>query len=167
MKSRASIFIGFFFIVMLVIGLCWPLRALAVSTLSISPAGEGIFLLQGVEIEDAAALEIIISYDQASLTKPRVVAGPLITGAMTATNPNIPGIVRLAILRLTPVKGSGVIATLIFDRKGSAPGKILSLRARLMNIQGTTLPVVVNVIAHPEASMTISNPPLSKKKQER
>jgi hypothetical protein len=158
MKIRAIISTGIFFVVMLAMALCRPLPAFAVSTLTISSTGDGVFLLQGIGIEDAAALEIIVSYDTATLANPRVVEGPLITGAMTAINPNVPGMVRLVIIRLTPVKGSGVIATLTFDRKGSSPGKVLSLSARLANINGAPFPALVQVNNPPDASVMASNP---------
>jgi hypothetical protein len=148
MKIRAIISAGILFVIMLVMALCRPLPAFALSTLTISSTGDGIFLLQGIGIEDAAALEIIVSYDTATLANPRVVEGPLITGAMTAINPNVPGMVRLVIIRLMPVRGSGVIATLTFDRKGSSPGKVLSLSARLANINGAPLPALVTRRMH-------------------
>lgn len=148
MKIRVIVSTGIIMIVMLVLALCRPLPAFATSTITISSAGEGVFLLQGVGVEDAAALDIIIVYDTATLANPRVTEGPLIAGAMTATNPNVPGTVRMAIVRLTPVNGSGVIATLTFDRTGSSPGKIISLRVRLSNIKGASLPALVQVNKH-------------------
>lgn len=53
-------------------------------------SGSGIFLIGGVGIQDAAALDITVSYELAILSNPRFVEGPLIPGAMTAFNPNIP-----------------------------------------------------------------------------
>ena len=120
-----------------------PVFALAVVTTS--SMGDGVFQVTGTGIEGAAAIELTVSYDTASLANPRVVEGPLISGAMTAFNPNVPGIARLVIIRLTPVKGSGVIGTLTFDRTGPSPGKILSLSARLADIRGSYLPAAVQV----------------------
>ena len=145
MKTRPFRATGMFAAALLVLALCRPLPAAAVSTVTVSGAGEGAFLVEGTNIENAAALEITISYDIATLANPRVVAGPLIAGAMTATNPNVPGTVRMVIIRLTPVHGSGVIATLTFDCKGASSGRILSLRARLANINGASIPVIAQV----------------------
>lgn len=158
MKIKTIISAGTFFVVMLVMALCRPLPAFAVSTLTISSIGNEIFLLQGIGIKDAAALEIIVSYDTATLANPRVVEGPLISGAMTAVNQKVPGIVHMVIIRLTPVKGNGVIATLTFDRTGSSPGRIISLSAKLANIKGGSLPALVKVYNAPEAPVTDSNP---------
>jgi hypothetical protein len=149
MKMKAIISTGFIVIIILALELCRPSPVFATSTLTISSAGNGVFLLQGVGVEDAAALDIIVVYDSATLANPRVSEGPLIAGAMTATNLNVPGTVRMAIVRLTPVKGSGVIATLAFNRTGSSPGNIISLSARLSNIKGASLPTLVQVNKHP------------------
>jgi hypothetical protein len=159
MRIRAIISTGILIAVVVILALCRPVPAFAVSTVTISSTGDGVFLLQGIGIEDAAAFEIIASYDTSTLANPRVVAGPLISGAMTAINPNIPGMVRMVIVRLTPVKGSGVIATLTFDRKGSSPGTVTSLNARLANIHGGPLPALVQVNNPPDTSVMASNLP--------
>jgi len=53
------------------LALFYPVPAFAVSTVPISPAGGGIFLLQGSGIENAASLEITVSYDTTTLTNLR------------------------------------------------------------------------------------------------
>jgi hypothetical protein len=138
-----------FFAAVFIISICLPLTSFAMSTVTISSDGSGVFLLRGLGIEDASALEINILYDANTLANPRVVEGPLISGAMTAINQNLPGMVRMVIIRLAPIQGSGVIATLSFDRKGLSPGIITSMNARLANSRGAPLPAVAQ----------ISNPP--------
>jgi hypothetical protein len=162
MKIKAIILAGIFFTVMLVLAMCRPVPAFAASTLTISSTGNGIFLLQGIGIKDAAALEIMVSYDVATLANPRVVEGPLVAGAMTAVNQKTPGMVRMVIIRITPVKGDGVIATLTFDRTGPSPGRIISLSAKLANIKGVSLPASVRVYNAPQASVTDSITPQSR-----
>lgn len=139
-RSRRRLFVAVFILVM-----CLPLPAFAVSTVTISSGGDGVFLLQGMGIEDAAAFEINVAYDTATLVNPRVIEGPLIAGAMTAINQNVPGMVRMVIIRLTPIKGSGVIATLSFDRKGPSPGIVTSMNVRLANIKGSPLSALAQV----------------------
>jgi hypothetical protein len=159
MKTQAIISTGIFAAILLVLALCRPEPALAVSTVTVSSAGNGVFTVRGSGIESAAALEINVVYDTATLANPRVVEGPLIAGAMAAINPNVPGIVRIVIIRLTPVKGNGVIATMTFDVKGTSPGKITSLSVRLANSQGTTLPAQVQVNNPPDVPMTAADTP--------
>jgi hypothetical protein len=143
--------------VMALLTLCLPVPAFAVSMISTTSGGDGVFQLQGIGIEDAAALEITVQYDTATLGSPRVVEGPLIAGAMLAVNPNIPGTVRIVAIRLTPVRGSGVIATLTFSRKGSSPGSITSLSAKLAAINGASLPSLAQINNPPADSGVASN----------
>lgn len=119
--------------------------SLAASTLIISSSGGGSFVLQGTGIEKAAAFEITVAYDSSSLSNPRVTQGSLLPGAMMAVNSAAPGIVRIGMVTITPVSGSGPIATLSFDVPSGSSGKILSLSAKLANINGQLLPVTTQV----------------------
>jgi len=139
-----------------IIAMSLPLPAYAVSTLAISSGGDGVFLLQGMGIEDASAFEINILYDTNTLANPQVVEGPLISGAMTAINQSLPGMVRMVIIRLTPIKGSGVIATLSFDRKGSSPGIINSMNIRLANINGSPLSALAQISNPQDAASNVA-----------
>jgi len=159
MKIKILISMGLLVAVMLIMAMCLPAPAIAASTVAISSAGDGVFLVQGIGIEDAAALEINVSYDTATLANPRVVTGPLVAGSMNAVNPNLPGMVRMVIIRLAPVKGSGVIATLTFDRRGTSPGIITSLSAKLANINGVPLQSLVQVNNPTATSATASEAP--------
>jgi hypothetical protein len=145
-----------FIAVLFVVALCLPLPALAVSTVTISSGGDGVFSVQGTGIEDAAALEITIMYDTNTLASPRVVEGTLIAGAMTAINQSIPGMVRMVIIRLTPISGSGVIATLSFDRTGSSPGIVRSMSVRLADIKGAPLSALAQVSNPQDAAANVA-----------
>ncbi len=144
-NARTTILAFLLGVVLSIAAICGPDAAVAASTVTISSSGDGVFLVQGVGIEGAAAMEINVGYDLSSLANPRVAPGDLIAGAMTAVNTNVPGAVRIVVIRLAPVNGSGVIATLTFDRKGASPGKITSLNVRLANSQGAPLPVLAQV----------------------
>ncbi|HSB35145.1 MAG TPA: hypothetical protein VLG39_11860 [Nitrospirota bacterium] len=112
----------------------------AASTLAISPAGDGVFVIQGAGIENAGAMDFTVLYDTSSFANPRVVQGALISGALMAVNDRTPGVVRLAIIRTTPIQGSGVIATLTFDRRGQSAGKNPSLVVnKLTNVEGSPI----------------------------
>lgn len=135
-----------------------PGSCFADATLTVTPAGDGVFLLQGTGVADAGAMDITITYDGAALANPRVVPGDLITGALTAVNAGMAGTVRIGIIRTAPIHGDGVIATLRFDRKGEAAGGIQALTASLSNLAGKTLPVQLRVAA-PRTSPGLSDPP--------
>jgi hypothetical protein len=134
-----------FFTIVFILVTCLPLSAFAVSTVSISSGGDGVFLLQGIGIENAAALDVNIQYDTNTLANPQVVEGPLISGAMTAINQNLPGTVHMDIIRLTPINGSGVIATLSFDLLGTSPGSITSMTVKLANVKGSPLSALAQI----------------------
>jgi hypothetical protein len=134
-----------YFIVVFILTMCLPLSAFAVSTVTISSGGDGVFMLQGIGIENAAALDINIQYDTNTLANPQVVQGPLISGAMTAINQSVPGTVRMDIIRITPINGSGVIASLTFDLIGTSPGSIASMNVKLANIKGSPLSALVQI----------------------
>jgi len=130
----------------LALALCGARPSDAASTLTISPAGEGVFALRGADMESVAALDITIAYDGTTLANPRVFSGALISGATLAVNANTPGTVRIGIVRLTPITDSGLIATLTFDRKGNSSGKIISLSAVLSNIDEKPLLALVQIM---------------------
>ena len=142
----------FFAVILVIAGAFLPLPALAVSVVSISSGGGGVFLLQGIGIEGASAFELTVDYDTATLSNPRITEGSLIAGAMTAINPYVPGIIRIVAIRIAPVQGSGVIATIAFDRTGASPGKINSLNVRLANSTGSPLSAQAQIINPPDSS---------------
>lgn len=121
-----------------------PSTAPAVSSVSLSAAGEGKFLIEGAGVEQAAALQIDLYYDAAALTDPQVTAGSLISGAMMEVNASSPGALRMVIVRLTPVSGSGLIATVAFQQKGSG-GSVQSLSAKLLDMNGVPLQVQAQI----------------------
>jgi hypothetical protein len=130
----------FSLILVTILTLVYASAGFGASTVSVTPAGNGVFVLQGT-MENVSALDITISYDAAALSSPRVSWGPLTSGALTAENVNMPGRVALGAVRIAPMQGSGVIATLTFDRKGSSAGSVAVLSARLANVDGQPLSV--------------------------
>lgn len=146
-------------IIIVILLLCRALPAFAVSTLTISSSGNGGFLLQGVGMEDIAALDITITYDTATLANPRAATGGLISGALMAVNPKAPGTLRMGIITTSPIQGAGVIATLAFDRVGNSPGRIIALKASIADSNGNPLPVQSQVVNPPDESVTAPTTP--------
>jgi hypothetical protein len=140
------------FVITGILSLCYALPASAVSTLTISSSGNGDFLLQGNGMENVAAMDITITYDTNTLANPRINRGGLIPGAIMEVNPNVRGTVRMLIITLTPVEGSGTIATLAFDRIDGSPGKITALNASISNMAGKPLPVQGQIINPPNTT---------------
>lgn len=129
-----------------ILSLVCAVPAYASSTLIVSPSGENVYQIQGAGIDGAAAIEATLSYDTAVYMNPRVQQGAMAAGAMMAVNPNVPGSIRIALIRTTPLNGNGIIASITFDRRSDAPGKITACTARLTNLDGKAIPVAVQIV---------------------
>lgn len=150
--KQGAYFSTYKWLVAFIVFLSFPFSAFAASLISVSSVGADIFDIKAANMKDVAAIELTLSYDTAALSNPRFTEGPLISGAMTAVNLNIPGTIKIAIIRTNPVNGSGTIATLRFDLIGGLPGKINSMNAKLANINGSPLTVQVQVNNPPDMS---------------
>lgn len=128
--------------------------------ISISSSGNGVFVLQGISLADVGGIEATIGYDTATLAKPRVVQGGLVSGGMFVANTNSPGTVRIVVISAPKViAGSGVVATITFDRLGESAGKILSLNAGLIRPDSSQLPAPQIAINNPSESVTAETTP--------
>ena len=134
-------------------------RPVDAATVSVVPAGGGGYALQGIGLENTSAMEITVRYDASLLAGPHVTLGPLVTGAMTAVNTTIPGTVRIVLISLAPIRGSGVIASLIFAQGAPSGGSIVSLDARLADLRGAPLPVTVQIVQPPPLQADTAKPP--------
>lgn len=127
-----------------------PVHAFAIPALSISsPGSDGVFLLRGERMEGVAGLDIRVGYDAGTLSNPRVVLGSLVGGMMSAANPGNP--IRMALVGTKAISGSGVIATITFDRTGTSPGAITMLTGSLIDTKGTRLAMAQPAISNPSA----------------
>ena len=122
-----------------------PASALAVSTVSISPAGKGVFVIRGVGMQNVAGLELNIGYDSTTLSNPRVASGSLINGMLNATNTG-GNPIKMAIVGTKAIggSGSGTIATITF----AGAGKITDIYGNLIDPGGKKVAV----------SFSLSNP---------
>jgi hypothetical protein len=88
------------------------------STVTLTPSGGGVFILEGQAFQDVSGLDIALSYDSAVLRDPHIDQGSLINGALMMSNTADPGIIRIAAVRQGPVQGSGTIARITFTATG-------------------------------------------------
>lgn len=156
MKAILKVFV---YCALLVLILSFSPFAFAASTLAVSSSGNGGFVLQGIGMENVAALDITITYDASTLSNPQVIQGGLISGAMMEVNTQVPGAVRFGIIRLSPIKGTGIIATLVFEQVGDSPGKIIAIKARIADSSGKSLAVLAQIVNPPDGPVTASNNP--------
>ena len=112
----------------------------AASTVNLTPAGSGVFFLEGSSFQNIAALDITITYSTGSLSNPKVVQGNLISGALMIANTKTPGTIRMAVVHHDAMTGSGNIATITFI--GSGSGDAISLSATALDPAGKTVSLV-------------------------
>ena len=115
------------------------------AVLTVSSTGNGTFAVQGAGLVDVAGINATIIYDTATLANPRVSQGGLITGAMMVPDTNSPGTIRIVIVTTQKISGNGSIASIRFDKKGGSSGTILSLNAKMISVNGVSLPVQTQV----------------------
>jgi hypothetical protein len=139
-----------------------PVAGHAASALSISsPSGDGVFVLQGTGLKNVNGMELSVAYDAATLANPRVQMGSLVRGMVSAVNSTNP--LRLAVLSGSQsVSGDGTIATITFDRTGSSPGRITSLKGDLRDLKGQKISLQALVV---DPAFTVDPPRHSEEPQ--
>lgn len=128
----------------------FPAATLAAPALSISsPLADGTFLLRGDQMTGVAGLEIRIGYDAMTLGNPRVTMGSLAGGMMSMVNPGNP--IRVALIGSNGlgVNGSGIIASIAFDRTGASPGAITDLTGTLVDAKSNRIALPKPEIRNP------------------
>lgn len=93
------------------------------ASVSITSSGNGIFIIQGNQMDGVAGMDLNVVYDTLSLASPSVTQGSLISGAMFAANTNNPGSIRIAVVSTKTFSGNGQIATVSFASHTGA-GKV-------------------------------------------
>ena len=146
--------------------------ALAAPSVTIMPAADGVYTIQGSDCTDASGMDITVHYDPIALKNPNVEQGGLISGSLMAVNTLSPGMIRMALVRVAPINGSGIIATITFTRTGSSDSGILSLASSVTTSTGHTIAVVSQVVnsatvknnnaaTHKPANQLVSAPPVT------
>jgi hypothetical protein len=102
-----------------------------------SPNADGVFLLQAADLAGVHGVEVQISYDPLTLANPRVDMGSLASGTLNAANRSNP--IKIMMISSNPLKGSGTLATITFDRVGPSAGAITGLSAALSDLYGRRL----------------------------
>lgn len=124
----------------------------AAGTLTVSPSGNGKYMVQGTGLAGVAATEIVIQYDKTALKNPRVEQGGLVAGALMVTNTNVPGTVRIATVSAYPQtnSGGGTIATIAFDTTGTSPANPKLTNGKIVDVSGSQIDV--NIVPFTAAS---------------
>jgi hypothetical protein len=121
-------------------------EAFAAPGVTIAPASDSVYVVQGSDFSGVAGVDITIRYDAAAVSGPRVVQGSLVAGALVAVNSSTPGMLRLALVRPTVINGSGTIATVTFTRLASTGADIQSIAASAISSTGSSIGMTAQVV---------------------
>ena len=134
-------------------------ESFAAPAVTIAPSSDSVYVLQGNDFSGASGIDVTIRYDAAALANPRVVLGGLVGGALMAVNPSTPGMVRLALVRVTAINGSGTIATVTFDRIKSTGADILALTSSAISSSGSNIGITSQIVNSVKTADITQTPP--------
>ena len=127
----------------------------AAATLTVSPSGNGQYVVRGSGLEGFAGADVIVQYDKTALKNPRIVGGELVSGSMMVTNANQDGIVRIAAIYAYPQtkSGTGTIATITFDStSASSPTINVTSDSKVVDFKGAQIPLTVVPFTNADSS---------------
>ena len=86
------------------------------AAVTVTASGNGIFIINGSQLDGVGGIDLYVVYDNASLASPTVSQGSLISGGgMLLANPNFaPNTIKIAIVRHPVFSGSGQLAVISF-----------------------------------------------------
>jgi len=106
--------------------------------LKVLSSGNGTYVIQGDTLSGVSAMDLTLQYDSATKSSPTVTQGGLVSGALMAANTNVPGSIRIAIVSVQQISGSGTVVTVSFATD-SSPNTLTFIANSLINSQGTSL----------------------------
>lgn len=109
------------------------------ASVSVIPSESGEYIIQGNNMDGVAGIDLTMNYDSTVMSSPTVTQGGFISGAKMATNTTLPGIIRIAIIMIPPLSGSGQIATVSFAAQLGAAG-ITITSVKLIDNKGALVP---------------------------
>jgi len=99
-----------------------------------------MYIIKGISLEKIAALDFTVTYDTTTARNPRVEKGSFVPGNATfIANTAIPGELRVMIIRNTEIAGSGVLATLTFEKTGTIEPRIITFKSNPVSIAASPL----------------------------
>lgn len=131
-------------------------RLALAAAVSVSPAGNGVFTINGSGMDVVAGIDLTVSYDATLLASPAVTQGSLISGALMAVNTNRPGSIKIAAVNTRPFPASGQIATISFATH-TGTGRI-SVAASMVTLQGAAVPGGGESVAFDSPTATTTTP---------
>ena len=134
---------------------CWAAPAVV-----LAGRGNGRYEALGKGFENVRSLELILTYDPAALTEPRVKQNGLIFGAMMTPDFSTPGLIRVSITSNNPkgITGNGSIAMFSFNMYRRGPGLVTSFAATLTSTEGNDIPLPAPQVLADDKGRFLGNP---------
>jgi cohesin domain-containing protein len=143
MKQR-NFFIAFLMLVFLCL-LTQVSRAALPPAVILSQVGDAAFVLEGKNFVDIGAFYATVKYDTKILTSPSLSPtggwGPLLASGIKFSNSPAPGEFRIVGIASSGVTGSGIIATINFQRTDQSQGGVTDVKVQMGTSKG--VPVLV------------------------
>lgn len=112
---------------------------------SAAPVGEGAVFSLDVTLEGGSGCyggSLILWYDSGCLELTELTAGPAVSGAVTAVNPDLgDGVAKMSWVSLAPLAEDGVVARLTFRVLLEENTAVELLNPELLDSEGATLPL--------------------------
>jgi hypothetical protein len=135
--------------------------AFAAGPITIAPAGNNTYIVNGSLMDGVAGIELQITY-AAPLGTPTITAGSLVSGAIFAANPNSPGLIRVAIISTSPFSGNGPIAKIVFASGSNNAADPQLASYSMIDSKGATLSSQTTPVSSlPDPTITSAGIPFS------
>jgi Cohesin domain len=110
------------------------------ASVSLTPLGNGVFIIYGNQMDGIAGIDLIANYDTSLLAAPKIDQGSFISeGAMFIANPtSTPDTIKIIIIKANSFSGSGQIATISFASH-TGTGNI-AITTSMIDSSGTPVP---------------------------
>lgn len=128
----------------------------AATIINIAPTGSAAYSITATDLQESAGIDLLISYDTATLETPKVKSGALATGAMMEANVSTSGVVRIVFITAGAIKGTGELASVTFTKKGTTPAPPLKLSSSVYAASGSQLAVQSTSVAQQQEAGTDS-----------
>jgi len=96
------------------------------ATFRVVSSGNGVYTVQGSEMDGIGGVDLMVSYDKSSLSSPVTSQGSLAGAVFAANDKFAPGLIKIAIISTSGLSGSGTLAVIKFGNRGSGTVSITS-----------------------------------------
>lgn len=132
------------------VSFAWVGNVRGEASFSLDPAAAGTYIITGTGLEKIAALDFTVVYDITTARNPTVMKGEFVPAdASFFANTAIPGELRIMVIRNREIAGSGILATISFEKAGSMAPRVLSFTSHPISVTASPLDASARATAPP------------------